>query len=114
MAEKEQKERKGGQGEGSIYQRNNGRWIAAVITDYKDGKLKRKSSYGKTRKEVADKLTTELNNQQTGLPPVNDRLTIAQYFLEISNGRKVQMYLGIVVLHFTFKGYADAFHNEYS
>ena len=43
-------------GEGSIYLRPDGLWAAAVSTTWPDGTAKRKTVYGKTRKEVADKL----------------------------------------------------------
>lgn len=48
-----------GNGEGSIYQRSNGTWVAQVLLGYKpDGKPIRKSFSGKTRKEVAAKLSS--------------------------------------------------------
>ena len=47
-----------GNGEGSIYKRSDGTWVGQVGIGYDPatGKLKRKSFYGKTRKEVADKM----------------------------------------------------------
>jgi integrase len=43
-----------GSGEGSIYQRKDGRWCAQVSLGYKPGgKPHRKLLYGKTRNEVA-------------------------------------------------------------
>lgn len=48
-----------GNGEGTIYQRSNGTWMAQVLLGYKpDGKPIRKSFSGKTRKEVAAKLSS--------------------------------------------------------
>jgi len=44
--------RRRGRGEGSIYRRNDGRWVG----QYEVG-AKRRYVYGKTRKEVASKLT---------------------------------------------------------
>lgn len=73
------KNNKRGQGEGSIYKRNDGRWAAAVTLGYVNGKLKRKTLYGKTRKEVQDKLTAELRKVQQGLPVTNDRQTVNQF-----------------------------------
>jgi len=46
-----------GNSEGSIYQRNDGRWVSVIDLGYQDGKRHRKSIYGKTRKEVQKKLT---------------------------------------------------------
>lgn len=76
---KEKKARKRGQGEGSIYMRTDGRWAAAAITGYKNGKLQRKTFYGKTRAEVAGKLTDALNKQQKGLPLVGEKQTVKQF-----------------------------------
>jgi integrase len=76
---KKPKYRKRGQGEGTIYKRKDGRWAAAVTLGYQGGKFKRKTVYGKTRKEVQDKLTIELRKVQQGLPIVNERHTLAQF-----------------------------------
>ena len=51
-----------GHGEGSIYQRKDGRWTAAITLE----NHKRKTFYGKTRKEVQDKLKVALHEQQQG------------------------------------------------
>src|SRR5256885_4025260 len=51
-----------GHGEGSIYRRNDGRWTAAITLD----NHKRKTFYGKTRKEVQDKLNAALHEQKQG------------------------------------------------
>lgn len=46
-----------GNGEGSIYQKSDGKWMAQVLLGYKpDGKPIRKAFTGKTRREVAAKL----------------------------------------------------------
>ena len=47
-----------GKGEGSIFQRNDGRWVAEITTEAYKG---RKTFYGKTRKEVQEKLHAALN-----------------------------------------------------
>ncbi len=51
-----------GHGDGSIYQRNDGRWVASISLEGN----KRKTFYGKTRKEVQQKLKTALHQQQQG------------------------------------------------
>src|SRR5688572_30059204 len=51
-------------GEGSIYQRKDGRWSASISV----GKLKRKHFLGRTRSEVAVKLAAALKTQDDGLP----------------------------------------------
>lgn len=57
-----------GSGEGSIQQRKNGTWSAVVDLGWKNGKRTRKTVYGKTRKEVAHKLTDLLKTRKDGLP----------------------------------------------
>ncbi|MFZ4509038.1 MAG: site-specific integrase [Fimbriimonas sp.] len=68
---------KRGQNEGTISQRQDGRWEARVTIGYEGGKLRRKSLYGKTRKEVQEKMTVILRQVQQGLPVANDRMTVA-------------------------------------
>ncbi|CCF83358.1 tyrosine-type recombinase/integrase [Nitrolancea hollandica] len=69
-----------GHGEGSIYQReSDGLWVASVNLGYVDGKRKRKTLYGKTRREVAEKIKAVLRDQQQGLPVTTERQTLAQY-----------------------------------
>ena len=53
---------KNGNGEGSIYKDKNGRWRGQVQLPSADGRVHRKYFYGKTRKEVADKVA-ELTQQ---------------------------------------------------
>jgi hypothetical protein len=59
-----------GNGEGGIYQReSDGKWCASVDLGFVNGKRRRKVIYGKTRKEVADKLylrSTQLNAKPLG------------------------------------------------
>ncbi len=71
---------KRGQNEGSIHKRADGRWAAAISLGYKDGRRDRKYFYGRTRREVQEKLTAALRDQQRGLPIVADeRLTVGQF-----------------------------------
>jgi integrase len=62
-------------GEGSISQHPDGRWWARLTLA--DGK--RKAYYGKTRREVQQKLTAALRDQQQGLPVVGERQTFGEY-----------------------------------
>ena len=64
-----------GHGEGSIYQRSDGRWAAAISP----ANGRRKTLYGKTRREVASRLATALRTQQDGLPLPSERLTVAAF-----------------------------------
>jgi integrase len=73
---------KRGNGEVSIYQRaSDGKWCSAITVGYESGKPKRKMLYGKTRKEVADKLAAALRDQQQGLPVTTERQTVAQFLM---------------------------------
>lgn len=69
-----------GHREGSIFFRESDqRWVAVVDLGYVNGKRKRKPLYGKTRKEVAEKLKIALREQQQGLPVAVERQTVAQF-----------------------------------
>jgi len=79
---------KRGNGEGSIFQRKDGRWEAVMDLGYRDGKRYRKSIYGGTRKEVSDRLTRELRSQQLGLPVGPDRLTVKDWLTKWLESQK--------------------------
>ncbi len=63
--------KKRGHGEGSIYERTDGLWCSQVDLGYVNGK--RQYIYGKTRREVAEKLKVALRAQQQGLPVAYER-----------------------------------------
>lgn len=65
-----------GHGEGTISKRRDGRWEARVDLGWLDGKRIRRTLYGATRAEVADKLrkALELVNGQAQLPDAQLRL----------------------------------------
>ncbi len=72
------KSKKRGQGEGSIYQRTDGRWCATIsLPDPKS--RRRKSFYGSTRQKVADKLTKALSDRQQGLTLAGNRQSVEQF-----------------------------------
>lgn len=64
-------------GEGSIYRRKDGYWVAALSVDGK-----RKTLYGKTRSQVEKRLREERSNQERGLPVITSPLTAAEYLTE--------------------------------
>ncbi len=64
-----------GRNEGSISKRSDGRWEARLTLA--DGK--RKSFYGKTRKEVAAKLRDALADQAKGLTIAPEKMTVTRY-----------------------------------
>ena len=91
-----------GHGEGSIYQRGDGRWAAAISL----GNGHRKALYGRTRQEVASKLARALRTQQDGLPLSSERLTVAAFAGEWLESIRAsvryktwQQYEGLVRVH---------------
>jgi len=62
-------------GEGSIHQRQDGRWAASLSL----GRLKRKHFLGHSRAEVAGKLAAAVHEQQQGVPIVSNKQNLAQY-----------------------------------
>ena len=58
--------RRRGHGEGSIYRRSDGRWVAVLDLGWRGGKRSRKYFYGRTREQVARKLARALARQQQG------------------------------------------------
>lgn len=71
--------RRRGNGEGTIYQRADGRWHAQACLP--DGR--RKSVYGRTRADVVAKLTRVLHASQTGtVIPTSDKQRVDAYLAE--------------------------------
>ncbi len=70
-----------GHNEGSIYQRaSDSLWVGSINLGYgPDGKRKRKPIYGKTRKEVAEKMKAALRDQQLGVLITTARQTTGQF-----------------------------------
>lgn len=64
-----------GNGEGTIVKRADGRWAAAIIFDG----YQRKWIYGKTRRDVSDRLRKIRSDVAEGQPVMNERLTMAEY-----------------------------------
>ena len=77
------KKRKGNS-EGSIWQRKDGRWVAAITAD--NGK--RVYRYGKTRGEVHKKLQILLSDQQKGIESNTSRQTMEDFLLEWLDSRR--------------------------
>ena len=68
-------------GEGSIYRRKDGRWAGAAYVLTPDGTRKRKTAYGKTRKDVSTKLAAMQEKSRSGIAATPGRLTV-KAFLE--------------------------------
>jgi integrase len=66
-----------GHGEGSIYQRKDGRWVASITLE--GSGRKRKMFYGKTRKEVQEKLRVALNEQKQGILATGPQQKLKDY-----------------------------------
>ncbi len=64
-----------GHGERSIYRRNDGRWAASITLETG----KRKTFYGKTRREVQEQLKAALHQQQEGTLITAPQQTLKQY-----------------------------------
>jgi len=96
------KKGKRGNGEGSIYQRkSDGKWVGSLTLE--NGK--RKVFYGKTRKEVQEKLKTALHEQQQGMLVAASQQTVAQFltdWLEQTHKPHIRMR--------TYERYHEAIH----
>lgn len=66
---------KRGHGEGTIYQRKDGRWAASITLENR----RRKTFYSKTRKEVQEKLRVALNEQKQGILSTGPQQTMKQF-----------------------------------
>ncbi|MFI0811875.1 tyrosine-type recombinase/integrase [Streptomyces echinatus] len=77
-------------GEGTIYQRKDGRWEAAGYVLAADGSRKRVRVYGSTRREAADKLAEKIADSNRGLPVATADSTLGDY---------LTYWLGSVAVH---------------
>lgn len=71
-----------GHNEGSIYKRQSGDWAASLSLGYRDGKRARKTLYGKTRREVQERLTAALRDHQQGVTVRSDERQTLGDFLD--------------------------------
>jgi integrase len=80
---------KRGNREGSIYKRNDGRWVGQIALDG-DSRIKRqrKIVYGRTRADVRRKLVAAQKTLQDGGQLVSDQLTLSAYMLSWLEHRK--------------------------
>lgn len=95
-----------GNGEGSIYLRSDGRWVASVDLGYRAGKRRRRVVYGRTRKEVAEKLKGLHRQQQEGTLQAASKLTVGGHLLDWLEGAKarrrattIEVYTRIINTH---------------
>jgi integrase len=66
-------------GEGSIFQRSDGRWCAQLDLGWEGGKRRRKYVYGATAQEVQDHLLKARAARAAGLPVVVERQVVARF-----------------------------------
>src|SRR5512135_1535941 len=71
--------RRRGSGEGTVYKRADGSWAAALDLGVVEGKRRRRFVYGRTQKEVLDKLALLRRQQTSGARLMPPRLTVGQY-----------------------------------
>src|SRR5215469_4364454 len=79
-----------GHGEGSIYQRKDGRWVAEITLEDQ----RRKQFYGKSKKEVQEKLQQAINQQKQGVLVTGPQQTVEQfleYWLEDVHKTKIRV-----------------------
>ena len=96
-----------GNGEGSVFQRKDGRWVGTVTLGYESGRRRRKSIYGKTQREVVEKLAQIRRDVQLGMQPADERTRVGellQRWLDESarprvRPRTLEGYRAIVRLH---------------
>jgi integrase len=69
-----------GQGEGSVFYRaDKDRWVGSINLGWQNGRRVRRSYYGKTRREVQERLQRALREAQDGVQPGLRRETVAAY-----------------------------------
>lgn len=78
MSDEGKRTRRRGHNEGSIFQRKDGRWSAAMSI----GAGQRKTFYGKTRREVSDQLKAALSQQQQGTLITSDQKNLGQFLAD--------------------------------
>jgi integrase len=94
-----------GRHEGTIFQRQDGRWTGALDLGWEHGRRARKWYYGSTRAEVREKLTHALGEvQKGGAVDLDERVTVGQYLSRwlstVSVRRKTaRSYQQFVTLH---------------
>lgn len=74
--------RKRNAGEGSIFQRSDGRWCAQLDLGWEGGKRRRKYVYGVTAQEVQDQLLKARADRAAGLPVAVERQTVEQFLAD--------------------------------
>lgn len=97
-----------GHGEGSIFKRKDGLWVTRVtIGRDARGKVKKLTTYHKTRKEAKEALIKALGDRQRGLPIDPSRQTVADFLIRwledsvkgSTRPRTYECYAGVINRH---------------
>jgi len=85
---------RGRNGTGSVFQRSDGRWTASIRYKDANGQAKRRTVYGKTRREALDRLKEVQRHIDAGAPVVESKDSVAAFVerwittvLEVSDKR---------------------------
>jgi integrase len=68
-----------GHGEGTIYQRGDGRWHAQLDLGWQDGRRRRRNFYGATRRDVQEQLESARMDLKRGILATGRRQTVEQF-----------------------------------
>jgi integrase len=71
--------RRRGKGEGAVSKRSDGRWEARLELGWQDGKRRRKSVYGRTKKEALTELREAQRQASEGTLVVSEQTTVEQF-----------------------------------
>src|SRR5262249_43686023 len=86
--------RRRGRGEGGIYQRKDGLWVASLSLGYdQNGKRRRRIVYGQTKAEVQEQLRKLQTDNALGRLPDANKFTVGDFltlWLENTHRLKVQ------------------------
>lgn len=94
-----------GYGEGSIFRRQDGLWVGSVNLGRREGVRRRKTVYGRTRREVQEKVVAALRDQQLGIMPSRGTGTVAQFLTTwLENSAKPRLRPS------TYRSYSDLIH----
>ena len=96
-----------GRGEGGIWQRPDGRWEGRLDLGFIDGKRRAKTLYGRTRKEVVDKLHQARQDQKEGTLATDERTTVGRWLDHWVNVVLVNRVANGTLTEVTMNHYAD-------
>ena len=81
-------------GGGSVYKRQDGRWVGKYQAEMPTGETKTKYVYAKTRKDAAAKLRAALAEVESGLVTDDLALTVGKYLDRRRTRARISLYCG--------------------